>query len=127
MQRVREFHNRMELAVDKPYSKDLMNFRLKLIFEEVQELATAALDVESSLLPESTQVLMEKLLKEMCDVVYVIKGTAVSFGMDFDEAYKRVHQSNLSKLPLTKDDDGKVLKGPNYKPPSMEGLVREQP
>jgi predicted HAD superfamily Cof-like phosphohydrolase len=127
MQRVREFHNRMELAVDKPYSKDLMNFRLKLIFEEVQELATAALDVESSLLPESTEVLMEKLLKEMCDVVYVIKGTAVSFGMDFDEAYKRVHQSNLSKLPLTKDDDGKVLKGPNYKPPSMEGLVREQP
>jgi predicted HAD superfamily Cof-like phosphohydrolase len=117
----------MELAVDKPYSKDLMNFRLKLIFEEVQELATAALDVESSLLPESTEVLMEKLLKEMCDVVYVIKGTAVSFGMDFDEAYKRVHQSNLSKLPLTKDDDGKVLKGPNYKPPSMEGLVREQP
>jgi predicted HAD superfamily Cof-like phosphohydrolase len=127
MKRVKEFHERMELAVDKPYSLDLMNFRLKLIFEEVQELATAALDLEGSMLPESQQELMEKLLKEMCDVVYVIKGTAVSFGMDFDEAYKRVHESNMSKLPLTKDDNGKVLKGSNYKPPSMEGLVIDQP
>ena len=117
----------MELAVDQPYSLDLMNFRLKLVFEEIQEMATAALDVEEEPYNHEQTRLMEKLLKEMCDVVYVIKGTAVSFGMDFDEAYKRVHKSNMSKLPLTKDDNGKVLKGPNYKPPSMEGLVIEQP
>ena len=63
----------------------------------------------------------------MCDLVYVIKGMAVSFGMDFDEAYKRVHDSNMSKLPLIKNEDGKVLKGINYKAPNMKGLVIEQP
>ena len=66
---------------------------------------------------------MQNLLKEMCDVVYVIKGMAVSFGMDFDEAFTLVHKSNMSKLPLIKDADGKVMKGLNYEPPILEGLV----
>ena len=66
---------------------------------------------------------MQKLLNEMCDVVYVIKGMAVSFGMDFEEAFKLVHESNMSKLPLLKDADGKVQKGLNYEPPILEGLI----
>ena len=43
------------------------------------------------------------------------------------EAFKRVHASNMSKLqddgtPLLRED-GKVLKGPNYKPPYLLDLV----
>ena len=30
------------------YSKELMNVQLKLIFEEIQSLATAALDIEDN-------------------------------------------------------------------------------
>jgi predicted HAD superfamily Cof-like phosphohydrolase len=45
---------------------------------------------------------------------------------NLDEALDRVHKSNMSKLvdgkPL-KRDDGKVLKGPNYKPPYLADLV----
>ena len=123
MKKVKEFHKKMELAIDQPYSKELMNFRLQLFFEEIQELATAALDVEEAEDTLERAVLMQKLLKEMCDVVYVIKGMAVSFGMDFEEAFKLVHESNMSKLPLLKDADGKVQKGLNYEPPILEGLV----
>ena len=123
MKKVKEFHERMELAIDLPYSKELMDFRLKLIFEEIQELATAALDVDEAEDINETNILMQKLLKEMCDLVYVIKGMAVSFGMDFDQAFKLVHKSNMSKLPLLKDADGKVQKGLNYQPPILEGLV----
>ena len=122
MKKVKEFHEKMELAIDKPYSKELMDFRLRLIFEEVQELANAALDIEQADESER-QVLLQDFLKEMCDVVYVIKGTAVSFGMDFDKAYELVHMANMSKFPLTKDKNGKVLKGPNYQPPILEGLI----
>lgn len=44
-----------------------------------------------------------------------------------NEAFQRVHQSNLSKLgddgkPLRRKD-GKVLKGPNYKAPGLMDLV----
>ena len=123
MKRVKEFHKKMKLAIDEPYSKDLMNFRLKLIFEEVQELAEAALDIEDEHYKEEQIILMEVLLKEMCDVVYVVKGLAVSFGMDFDTAFDLVHKSNMSKLHLIKDASGKVQKGLNYEPPSLEGLI----
>jgi len=123
MKKVREFHEKMELAIDQPYSKELMDFRLKLLFEEIQELASAALDIETTTNPEERHVMMQDLLKEMCDVVYVIKGMAVSFGMDFDKAFKLVHKSNMSKLPLIKDANGKVQKGLNYEPPVLEGLI----
>ena len=123
MKKVREFHKKMELDIDQPYSKELMNFRLRLIFEEIQELASAALDIETTTNTEERNVMMQDLLKEMCDVVYVIKGMAVSFGMDFDKAFELVHKSNMSKLPLIKDANGKVQKGLNYEPPILEGLI----
>ena len=123
MKRVKEFHEKMELAIDQPYSKELMDFRLRLLFEEIQELASAALDIETNTHTEERHVMMQDLLKEMCDVVYVIKGMAVSFGMDFDKAFKLVHKSNMSKLPLIKDANGKVQKGLNYEPPILEGLI----
>ena len=123
MKKVREFHEKMELAVDQPFSKELLEFRMKLIFEEVQELAEAGLVLESNLDVQERQVLMQDFLKEMCDVVYVIKGTAVSFGMDLDQAFDLVHKSNMSKYPFTKCEHGKVMKGKNYQPPVLEECV----
>jgi predicted HAD superfamily Cof-like phosphohydrolase len=123
MKKVREFHEKMELAIDQPFSKELLELRMRLIFEEVQELAEVGLDLEGNLDQQERHVMMQDLLKEMCDVVYVIKGTAVSFGLDFDKAYEFVHKSNMSKFPFTKDEHGKVLKGKHYKPPVLEECV----
>ncbi len=66
-------------------------------------------------------------LKELADLVYVIYGYANVKGWDLDEAVYRIHSSNMSKLdddgkPIFRDD-GKVLKGPNYKEPDLEDLV----
>jgi hypothetical protein len=46
---------------------------------------------------------------------------------DLEQALRRVHQSNMSKLgedgkPIYRED-GKVLKGPNYQPPDLSDLV----
>jgi len=123
MNKVREFHEKMELAVDQPFSKELLEFRMKLIFEEVQELAEVGMTLETNSNETERRVLMQDFLKEMCDVIYVIKGTAVSFGMDLDKAYDLVHKSNMSKFPFTKDDSGKVMKGKNYKPPVLEECI----
>jgi predicted HAD superfamily Cof-like phosphohydrolase len=123
MKKVREFHEKMELAVDQPFSKELLEFRMKLIFEEVQELAEVGMTIETNTNETERRVLLQDFLKEMCDVIYVIKGTAVSFGMDLDEAYDLVHKSNMSKFPFTKDDSGKVMKGKNYKPPVLEECI----
>lgn len=46
----------------------------------------------------------------------------------FVEAFKRVHASNMSKLgddgkPIRRED-GKIMKGPNYKAPDLSDLVK---
>jgi len=66
-------------------------------------------------------------LKELCDLVYVCYQFAANEGWDLDEAMDRVHKSNMSKLdengqPIYRPD-GKVLKGPNYKPPNLTDLL----
>jgi predicted HAD superfamily Cof-like phosphohydrolase len=66
-------------------------------------------------------------LKELADLVYVAYQYAANMGWDLDEALNRVHLSNMSKLdddgnPIYRDD-GKVLKGPNYKPPTLTDLI----
>ena len=48
-------------------------------------------------------------------------------GWFLDEALDRVHHSNMSKLgrdgkPIYRDD-GKVLKGPDYAPPTLMDLI----
>jgi len=110
-----EFATAMGQDVDVPYGRttDLETMRLKLIEEECKEVHDA----------DST----ENLLKELADLVYVTYGMAATFGWDLDEAVRRVHASNMSKLgtngkPIYRED-GKVLKGPNYKKPDLSDLV----
>jgi predicted HAD superfamily Cof-like phosphohydrolase len=69
----------------------------------------------------------EEQLKELADLVYVCYQYAAAKEWDLDEAMKRVHKSNLSKLdeygkPIRRED-GKVLKGPNYSPPTLTDLI----
>lgn len=112
--KVREFHLAMGQPLDEEWKLgDLDCLRLNLLEEEFNEVEEA--------------VTKENLLKELCDLLYVVYGYAATFGWDIDTAFNRVHASNMSKLgedgkPIFRED-GKVLKGPNYKAPSMEGLV----
>lgn len=66
-------------------------------------------------------------LKELADLVYVCYQYAANLGWDLDKAYRLVHESNMSKLgedgkPIYRED-GKVLKGPNYKAPDLRNLI----
>jgi NTP pyrophosphatase (non-canonical NTP hydrolase) len=91
----------------------LEEFRFDLIREEFEE-------AEKAETPEN-------MLKELCDLVYVVLGYCATFGLDFDTAFNRVHASNMSKLgddgkPVCRED-GKVLKSKNYKPADLSDLV----
>ena len=97
--------------------------QLNLISEEYAELNEACITAITYIQNKQARV---ECLKELADVVYVAFQFAAAAGWELDEALDRVHQSNMSKLvdgkPL-KREDGKVLKGPNYKPPYLEDLV----
>ena len=113
---VTEFHKTFGQPTDANYiwSSDLDNLRYRLVEEECEEVRLA----ENA----------EELLKELADLVYVAYGYAVTFGWDLDEAVRRVHRSNMSKLdpetgqPIYRED-GKVLKSSAYKEPNLQDLV----
>ena len=93
----------------------------KLIVEEFKEF----LEAEGMLFMHGRNH-QEHALKELADLVYVCYQYAQNMGWFLDEALNRVHLSNLSKLdedgkPIYRED-GKVLKGPNYKPPDLSDL-----
>ena len=126
LEMAREFSLVMGQPVDHPPEEVLLALRLRLISEECREVeeAIGVLDDE---IPEGVYLdtAQQDVAKELADLVYVIYGMAATFGIDIDEAVRRVHASNMSKLvdgkPL-KRADGKVLKGSNYAKPNMEGL-----
>lgn len=96
---------------EKGSDKDLL--RCNLIEEEYEEVLDANEPAH--------------LLKELADLVYVTYGFAATFGWNLDEAVRRVHASNMSKLgddgqPIYRED-GKVLKGPHYEAPDLNDLV----
>ena len=93
----------------------------RLIVEEFKEF----LEAEGMLFMHGRNHQSEAL-KELADLVYVCYQYAENMGWFLDEALDRVHKSNMSKLgedgkPIYRED-GKVLKGPNYKPPTLEDL-----
>ena len=93
-----------------------------LIVEEFKEF----LEAEDMLFRNNLEYTADAL-KELSDLVYVCYQYAANMGWDLDEALRRVHESNMSKLdedgkPIYRED-GKVLKSKNYKPPTLTDLV----
>ena len=93
-----------------------------LIVEEFKEFLEA-----DGFMFKHGQNVQEECLKELADLVYVCYQYAENMNWFLDEALNRVHLSNMSKLgedgkPIYRED-GKVLKGPNYKPPDLSDLI----
>lgn len=125
---VKECHQAMELSINDSYSTPLLKLRQRLINEEISEL-NFEIDTLIAELENKGSVNKETILrmfKELADVQYVISGMVVSLGIPMEEVFRRVHESNMSKLvdgkPL-KRADGKFLKGPNYKKPVLDDLI----
>ena len=94
----------------------------KLIVEEFKEFLEA-----DGFMFKHGQNVQEECLKELADLVYVCYQYAENMNWFLDEALNRVHLSNMSKLgedgkPIYRED-GKVLKGPGYKPPDLSDLI----
>ena len=122
LQDVKEFHEKFGLAYDGPpreLSLELRVFRREFLKEELREYVTA-------------ETLYEQL-DALVDLVYVALGTARLHGFDFDEAWRRVHQANMSKVRAQKDSDSKrgsaafdVVKPSGWVAPYLKDLTGEE-
>ena len=116
----KEFRSKYNLK-NSPTKKQ-RTYQKNLIVEEFKEF----LEAEGMLFRNNDQFPAEAL-KELADLVYVCYQYAENMGWFLDEALDRVHQSNMSKLgedglPIYRED-GKVLKGPDYEPPTLMDLI----
>jgi predicted HAD superfamily Cof-like phosphohydrolase len=118
---VRAFHQAFDLVIRDapdadPVTDEEVDLRMALILEEVEELAQAMTDGD-----------VVEVADALADIVYVIYGTALHYGIDLDAVVAEVHRSNMSKLgadgkPL-KRLDGKVLKPDTYFPPNVAAIL----
>ena len=114
---LKQFHETYLAERNRKWQEDgLEELASKLIAEEFKEFMDETGDNQAA------------LLKELADLVYVCYGYADRFGWDLDEAFRRVHLSNMSKLdPVTGKpifrEDGKILKSSAYKEPNLGDLV----
>ena len=115
---VEEFHKKFDiLAQTSPtaVSEETKRLRIRLIQEEFDELKESMAEGN-----------LAALAKEMADLLYVVYGTAVSYGIDMDPVFREVHRSNLSKIGGYKREDGKWVKPPTYSPADIEPLLAMQ-
>lgn len=146
-ERVAEFHRVFGHPIAKDFSVPEAKTRLlrfKLLFEEVMEFGRAVGVVGLS---DRSQEEFEAALKEtlqefavddkyydlveaadaLADIDYVTQGTCIAFGVPAELVGEEVHNSNMSKL----DEEGtpvygpggRVMKGPNYRPPDIRGVL----
>ena len=120
---VGEFHRAFGLPMREFPGSDidhaLAQLRVNLLEEEVSEFVAA-----------SEKEDLVGIADALADIVYVIYGTALTYGIDLDSVLREVHRSNMSKLgddgkPLIRGD-GKVLKSERYFPPDIASALSMQ-
>jgi len=108
---VKQFHQVMGLP-ENEWTGENEVLRYQLLKEEYEEYLQA--------FGSGNEV---DLLDAICDMIYILCGTAVVMGADLDGAFNEVHRSNMSKWPPTYREDGKLLKGESFSPPVLEPFL----
>ena len=103
--------NKAEFPSDK-----IVKLRYELILEELNELKEAI-----------EQKDIKEVADALTDILYVTYGAGHAFGINLDKCFDEVQKSNMSKLgadgkPIY-NENGKVMKGPNYFKPDLNKFV----
>ena len=106
-----------EVRTNASFPNDkIIKLRLDLIIEELSELKEA---IEKKDIKEVADALT--------DILYVTYGAGHAFGVNLDKCFEEVQNSNMSKLgsdgkPIY-NENGKVMKGPDYFKPDLSKFV----
>ena len=137
---VRRFHRLYGLPIrtDGPgLERESLHMRMSLIAEEFAELVGAVYgtaargEIEAAWGRAAAADDGERdtvaAADALADLVYVVYGMALETGIDLAAVLAEVQRSNMSKLgadgrPVYRGD-GKVLKGPDYFPPDVAGVL----
>lgn len=119
---VHEFHSAFGLGINHApianLGEDKNLLRFNLMKEENEEYLEAANDGD-----------LVEVADALGDMLYILCGTIIEHGMQYkiEEVFNEIQRSNMSKLgadgkPIFRED-GKVLKGPTYFKPNIQGIL----
>ena len=96
---------------------DERKLRINLLMEEVKEY-----------LEGEEKHDLENIAKELADIIYIVCGTAASYGIPLDKVFDEVHRSNMAKLgpdgSVKRREDGKILKPDGWTPPDITSILK---
>ena len=106
-----EIKEKAEFPSDK-----ITKLRVNLIEEELDELKEAIYNKN-----------IKEVADALTDILYVTYGAGHSFGVNLDDCFNEVQNSNMSKLgddgkPIY-NEKGKVMKGPKYFKPNLSKFL----
>lgn len=95
----------------------IIELREKLIAEEFKEYREAVANRDIVAVADA-----------LSDLLYVVYGAGLAYGIDLDLTFNIVHDSNMSKLgpngkPIYRED-GKVMKGPKFHEPDLTVILK---
>ena len=106
-----------------------IKIKASLSTEKINELRISLINEE---LEEFKEAIKNNNLKEVADaltdILYVTYGAGHAFGINLDNCFDEVQQSNMSKLgndgkPIY-NEEGKVMKGPKYFKPDLNKFLK---
>ena len=106
-----------EVKTKPSFSTDKINsLRYDLIEEELGELKIAMKNKD-----------LLEVADALTDILYVTYGAGHAFGIDLDQCFDEVQNSNMSKLdengkPIY-NEVGKIMKGPKYFKPNLNKFL----
>lgn len=110
----------MSLDISKPDVEmyRLLELRMRLIEEEFKEVMFEL---------AATYPDINKIAKELSDLLYVVYGCGDMLGIPMDDVFEEVHSSNMSKLdelgnPVYRED-GKIMKSELYRPADVKSVL----
>ena len=114
---VKEWHAACGLPVESEEfdDPDVRHRRNDLINEELSEIFEAWY-----------RKYRTETLDGIIDTIWVLVGTLVELGWDFEGAWAEVKRSNWSKVGAGLDGNGKLEKGPNFSPPDLARFARRK-
>ena len=119
---VRAFHEACDVPVATSVafpSRERIELRQRLLREEYFEWLSAITNRD-----------MVEVADALADMIYIIVGTALEFGIPLDRVWDEVQRSNMAKVDpetgrVEKRADGKVVKPVNWTPPRIREALED--
>lgn len=128
---VEAFHKTAGQTIGETPALRNAEFRARLIAEEAKETLEAITGLKWKVEPTEEKTAdgpgLADALDGFCDLIYVILGSAIEFGIrDLQPYWDEVQRSNMDKFPggiCTRNEFGKVTKPKGWKPPDIAGVL----